>query len=224
MIDDRLDADQEIDQLVGGYTHAERHLTRTDGKERAERHLSTHPSLLRQLRALATGLPGLQEDAARRIPDSTPPGGWGALTALLRIEQAAAAWVDRLAMPLRADVEGNLRFLLAQATPPLPYADGIAADIHRWWTIARIEAGWDEPPRTLQDPCPYDDCRARAIRVRPGAAAAWCSECGATWDQASIGVLGGMLQAGRDDRAKDAAVRRAAERQAREQAQQAVSA
>jgi hypothetical protein len=205
---ERLTPDQEIDQLVNGFTHAERHLIRTpDRKQRAERHLSTHPSLLAQLRTLATDLPGQAEDATRRIPDSTPPGGWGALTAVLRIEGGAAAWVDRLAMPLRADAEGNLRFLLAQTTVPA-YGQQVADDIHRWWTIARVEAGWDDPPRTLQDPCPYGDCGSRSLRVRAGVGAAWCSDCGATWDATTIGVLGGMLAEARAVRAADAGRRR----------------
>jgi hypothetical protein len=217
--EDRLTTDQEVDQLVGGWTHAERHLIRTsDRKQRAERHLSHHPSLLNQLRTLAAELPGQLDDAARRIPDSTPPGAWGALTAVLRIEQAAGAWIDRLRMPLRADPEGNLRFLLAQCSAPA-FGGQVAADIHRWWTIARIEAGWDEPPRTLTDPCPYEDCGARAIRVNAGVHAAWCSECGGTWDATNIGVLGGMLAEARAQREADATARRDQARQERAAAQ-----
>jgi hypothetical protein len=211
-MEDRLTADQEVDQLVGGWTHAERRLVRTsDRKQRAERHLSAHCSLLTQLRRLAGDLPGQVEDATRRVPDSTPPGSWAALTAVLRIEAGAAAWVDRLAMPLRADAEGNLRYLLAQTAVPA-YGGQIADDIHRWWTIARVEAGWDDPPRTLQDPCPYEDCGSRSIRVRAGVTAAWCSDCGATWDQATIGVLGGMLAEARALRAAEAHHRREQDR------------
>jgi hypothetical protein len=221
---DRLTPDQEVDQLVGGWTHAERHLIRTsDRKQRAERHLSAHRSLLDQLRRLACDLPGQVEDATRRVPDSTPPGSWGALTAVLRIEAAAAAWVDQLRMPLRADPEGNLRFLLAQTLIPA-HGQQIADDIHRWWTIARVEAGWDDPPRTLQDPCPYEDCGNRSIRVRAGVSAAWCSDCGATWDATSIGVLGGMLAEARALREAEAAYRRAQDRaDRREQAAAQVS-
>lgn len=221
-MEDRLTADQEVDQLVNGFTHAERHLIRTAARtQRAERHLSAHPSLLNQLRQLASDLPGQVEDATRRIPDSTPPGSWGALTAVLRIETGAAAWVDRLAQPLRANPEGNLRFLLAQTTVPA-YGQQIADDIHRWWTIARVETGWDDPPRTLQDPCPYEDCGSRSLRVRAGVTAAWCSDCGAVWDSVSIGVLGGMLAEARALREAEAAHRRAqarADRHVRDSAQ-----
>lgn len=213
LADERLTTVEEVDQLVGGWTHAERHLIRTpDRKQRAERHLSHHPGLLAQLHAHAAELLGLAEDAAHRIPDSCPPGAWGAFCAVVRIEQAAAAWVDQLRMPLRADSAGNLRFLLSMTAAPGPHGEPIAADIHRWWTIARVEAGWDQPPRTLTDPCPAEDCGNRSIRVNAEVCAAWCSECGRTWDATNIGVLGGMLAAARELREADAARARAQRR------------
>jgi len=217
---DRLCLDEEVAQLCGPYQHRERRLVRSlkTGRQRAVYHETRWPSLLDQVRGAVVELPGQVEDAARRVPDSVPPGNWGALAVLMRVDVGAAQWVSvRLAKPLRATTEDNIRYLLGAAYGLPAQAAAIGRDVHRWWTWARIESLWEQPPRTLPDPCPW--CASRTLRIRPGeiaeSAYGWCTECAATWEGVEVRVLGKMVEEARVARATAARRCREADRQAR---------
>ena len=213
---DRLGLDEEVAQLCDPYQHRERRLVRgKNGKQRAQHHVTRWPSLLDQVREAAVEPAGQVDDAARRVPESTPPGNWGAIAALLRIEAGAAVWVsERLDRPLRPTTEGNLHYLLGAAYSLGAQASGIISAVHRWWTWARIESLWEDPPRTLGDPCPY--CASQTLRIRPSEpvenASGWCTECAATWEGVEVRVLGTIIEEARALRAAAARERREAER------------
>jgi hypothetical protein len=215
----RLTLDEEVGQLCAPYTHRERRLVRdAKGKQRAEHHTTEWPSLLDQVRQAAVEPAGQVDDAARRVPDSTPPGNWGAVAALMRVDAGAAEWVSvRLSVPLRPSTEGNIRYLLGAAYGLPAQTSAIGRDVHRWWTWARVESLWETPPRSLGDPCPY--CAAQTLRVRPGDTAegsyGWCTECAATWDGVEVRVLGQIIERARVERAQAARECRDAEREAR---------
>jgi hypothetical protein len=56
----------------------------------------------------------------------------------------------------------------------------VEADVRRWWTQARIVAGWDSPPWRPDNTCPVCGVR-RALRVRLSDRVGFCTECHETW-------------------------------------------
>lgn len=66
-------------------------------------------------------------------------------------------------------------------------------DVLRWWGRARLVTLWDMPAHRPHVPC-MQCGKVGAIQVRFNPTAAVCFDCGATWDQASIGILGSHIQ------------------------------
>lgn len=181
------DVHQCVRELTEPYHHTEPYWE-LGKRERLGTHKAHHPSLLAQLRAACE--PGLVDDAGARVGESKPPVAISALDVLLRIEAASADWTSRqLEQPLRDTAEANIR-LLGTLTRDVG-AVGLADSIIGWWRWARVESAWDGRPRDLRDPCPY--CNQRMLRVAWDVSAAWCRDCGLSWDGPDVGVLGAML-------------------------------
>jgi hypothetical protein len=65
----------------------------------------------------------------------------------------------------------------------------VEADIRRWWTMARIVAGWESPAWTPNAACPLCSTGG-ALRVRLAARIGLCTKCHETWDSSTIELLG----------------------------------
>jgi hypothetical protein len=186
-------------------------------------HRTVVPGLIQQLRELAEeGTPAADGMGVRSIPESRPPGAFDAVSLLAAIS-FGAAWrmsgprdEGGLALAARPDPEGNVRALVGAApTLDSDLQRDIRHELQSWQRQAEVILGWRQPPIELVAPCPVVDidghgtpCGARGTLLadRDGKGAR-CVKCGAFWDETSVGVLLGHVQAYTDQsrRAAEAA-------------------
>lgn len=151
---------------------------------------ATVPSLITQLRAAAQPGVAYMEDEASEghsTPRSIPPARLEAVSALLRIEAAVGVWCNRANLAWRDSLAGNLRALVAAPLHSDDQAE-LLADLRRWHGWAAVLSGWQRAPWRPDAACPACDTR-HSLRVHLANKRATCVECGAVWDEWTIGVL-----------------------------------
>jgi len=152
---------------------------------------ATVPSLLTQLHgAMIPGVAYVEDDGSQAHTSafaSAPPARLEAINALLRIEAAAAVWCNRADVQWRKDLSGTLRALVG-----VPWHSDdrgkLLKDLHQWHSWAATLSGWQNPPWRPHAACPACDAK-HSLRVRTEKSTAACVECGAWWDDTTIGIL-----------------------------------
>lgn len=181
-----------VNELTTPQSHVEwfqRFDERTRKHLTPEKHETSHPSLLEQLRAASTASKG-GDTAPTSGYESRPTARIEAVDRLAAVEQAVDDWLVRvIEQPTRLTLEDNLRALVG-ASPGLDtrQLSALARETARWLTWARVVTGWDTPPQRPNAACPL--CEARGdLRVRLEEKTAACLACGETWDPATFGLL-----------------------------------
>lgn len=114
--------------------------------------------------------------------------------AILRaIRDDTARWARKYAITDRATLPLMLRALVSADHSDDQLAN-LLADALGWVRAARLACGYDVPPFTLNEPCPY--CmRRHALVITGDLQAARCTRCGTSWSPDTIGLLADMLTA-----------------------------
>ena len=151
-------------------------------------HIAEHASLVDQLRDCA---PVSTAGASGGGPSSKPAANLSPLDTLAMITTESARWVTYGLRSSSGSVVADLQ-LLSDRAPLLEDRDDLKdLDWHvtRWWSHARIITTWDTAPMKIYAPC--DQCGTiGSLRIRLNPMSAVCFECGASWDQGTIGILG----------------------------------
>lgn len=180
---DALTNPQQVRELIYEGTGQRRKLTRE--------WRTTAPPLLTQL--AASVMPGVayledQGGHVRTSPRSIPPARLDAINAMIRIEAGAGLWCTRGYLKPRDDLTSNLRGLVSGRWTS-DEAIELLQDLRRWYGWAATLTGWERPPWRPAAPCPMCETHG-ALRVRLDRKTAVCVECGAVWNEATVGLLG----------------------------------
>lgn len=173
-------------------TRTEQWVPTADGSKLVPQvHQVEHPSLLDQLRM------GISQTTAggASAAGSRPPANLELIDALQLVRREVHGWVTHdCQQNLTGSIEGDLTVVADRAgTFDRDSLVDLDRDVQRWWGRARIATTWDTPP--LQPFVPCMACNARGkLRVRVTPLVAVCLECGATWDESTIGVLGNHIR------------------------------
>lgn len=168
-------------------------------------HRTVVPGLIQQLRDLAAeGATNTNDSGVHSVPESSPPGAFDAVALVAAITFGAAwrvGWVREargVDIAPRETPEGNLSALIGVLSRIDSGAQrDIRAEVCSWRRQAEVLTGWSQPPIELVAPCPVVDtdghgkaCGARGtlLAQRDGSGAR-CLACGASWDEATVGLL-----------------------------------
>ena len=211
MADLLADIAAEADELTNPMLIVERVWTTNAHRHKRLRKLWTVslPSLLDQLaEAVVPGESYVADEANTRSAfASRPAARLDAVDRLLAIQAGAATWCTQLGLTLREHAAGNIRALVgASPTAGSDTQRLLKADLRSWRIWAATVTGWERPPHVPRAPCLACEQRG-SLRIRLEQSTACCMACGATWDQASIGVLTAHITAyrSRSDRERDKA-------------------
>lgn len=149
-------------------------------------HTTQAPSLLEQLANLEPPSNGTNGTGGYR---SRPAAWTDPIDTLAAIDQEAAAWIRRLGdRPPPTTKERVLRVHGLWASQDDQTQRDIGRDVARWWTQARILAGWDSHAWRPDNSCPMCNER-RTLRIKLADQIAFCTDCRDTWDETNIGLL-----------------------------------
>lgn len=151
-----------------------------------ERHVTTHPSLIDQLKA--TVGQSRQGDFSGGSAKSKPAARLDAIATLARIDKQSR----QLATELNVTGKGMAARLSAIAGA---LGTNPNDTVRNWWISARCVTGWEEPTYEPDVPCPNVDCERRAsLRIRPTEGIGSCIECGSTWGEENFATLGEYIK------------------------------
>lgn len=180
----------DVMRLISPWSHAER----LEGAT----HISTHPSLISQLRDALTASQGgdPQGDTPKSIPESRMPLPEEPFVVLLAIR--AAAKMYREDYGLTGTDEATLAMMPGViARLDEDEAGFVANEIYGLRQRAEVALSWQLRSRTLRGSCPACD-RRHTVIVRlddHGPVDAACSGCRTVWEREHLGVLAGAMQA-----------------------------
>jgi hypothetical protein len=182
---------EDVARLTASWSHAER----LEGST----HISTHPSLLSQLRdALVDSQGGdPQGDTPKSIPESRMPVPEEPFAVLLGIR--AAAKMYREDYGLSGTDEETLAMMpgIVARLEDEDEAGFVANEINQLRRRAEVALSWRLRSRTLRGACP--NCNRRNTVVVQiddhGPVEAACSGCRVVWEREHLGVLAGAMQA-----------------------------
>lgn len=209
-----LDVHDMVSELTRIHTHREHYVVQHGATTYGRHHQTKVPALLDQLEH---GVPsGRGDERSGAGYESRPAARLETLDALILIDHEASRWVrqyghDDAGMTTVECVTkiGSLIPSLDKCNrrKPVRHAGQIICcgwhsaehDVRRWWTQARIVAGWDNAAWRPDATCPICGVRG-GLRVRFSANVAMCvgrSEgddgrrvaCGETWDPSTIYLL-----------------------------------
>lgn len=128
-------------------------------------------------------------EGARRPPGSRPPLNLDAVDRWQEITREVTRWLNWLNLAARPTLAEDLRHLVG-ASGQMASGDlaALVVDARAWKTWAEVAAHERGTSWTPNAACPCCDHR-NAVRVRADSQRAYCSRCGSTWDEDSIGIL-----------------------------------
>lgn len=194
-----------VRELTEPHTHVETYQTKslTGPGFIDARHITRAPALLVQL--ANNDVPSAaSDDGPRAGYASKPAARLEALDALVSIDLAVNRWIlDIGDQPQHLDTARALQQLHSLAVGADQVTrTAIERDVHRWWIHARIVTGWDSAAWSPDNTCPA--CGERGtLRIRLAEHIGRCTfkgddrrdPCGATWDEATIGLLADHIRA-----------------------------
>lgn len=158
--------------------------------------VTTQPGLLQALRD--TIHPAIRDENEGRPPGfrSAPPLCLEALSRLAVVELGAVRWCWSLRIQLRDTTESNIRALVGAAgNLDSDTALTLLDELRQWRTWAAVMSGWQSPAYSPAVACPVDGCgKPNALRINLARKTALCTECRATWDEATIGILADYIR------------------------------
>jgi hypothetical protein len=186
-----------VAELVDPVEHAEPHELDPNGTEGPMRTLKLRAPYpgggkTREIRVHRTRHPSLLDQLARAVSPSGADG-WGAggyeSSPTVRLDaidcqNAITAGIARHTTA-HTDPRRALRHLVGAGDLTDAQIRRLIKDLKRWITWARIITSWDGPWRRLPTPCSECGQRGLRARVEPTVEAA-CTECGETWDAATV--------------------------------------
>ena len=179
---------EAVDALTNPIRSRTRYQTWHGNNRKTRTWQAQFPSLLHQLEQAAIPGETYIEDTngtAHRTPASCPPARLEAINLSLAITAWAADKTWQARITVRENTTANLRALVGA----YPAEDrNMLNQLRRWIDQARVLAGWNLPPMRLKTPCPQCDT-PDALRVRLDQQRAACTQCRATWDNTTIGLL-----------------------------------
>lgn len=199
-----VDVHDMVSELCRPRRHSEVYEVKVSGTTWQRRHVSFVPSLLHQLEHAAPS--GRGGDRSTGF-GSRPAAMLEALDTLVVIDVEASRW---LRVDFHLDDPGSASeciSILGGLHPSLDTAvqKTLERDIRRWWTQARVVAGWDVPPFRPDNTCPM--CAKRGtLRLRvfdAYDASGFCVECQASWSPAVIGILAEHIRTENDEVEQD---------------------
>ena len=184
---------EELADDVARLTSPWSHVERLEGAT----HISTHPSLISQLRdALVDSQGGdPQGDTPKSIPESRMPVPEEPFAVLLAVRAAAKMYREDYSL------HGSDEDTLAMMPGVIARLDEdeavfVADEIHQLRLRAEVALSWQLRSRTLRGACPACD-RRNTIIVRlddHGPVEASCTGCRTIWEHEHLGVLAGAMQ------------------------------
>lgn len=168
------------------------------------RHVTVQDGLLRQLHE-AVFRPAVG-DRGRSAPASRPPLLLEALSLHSVITIGVAKWCWDLRINQRDSVEQDIRALVGAAgTADSDTQTALRAELRRWRSWCEVMTGWETVFAPKDVPCPVVTCgQTGTLRILLAAKRAFCRNpavdddgnpvCGATWDEANIGVLADYIR------------------------------
>jgi len=160
-------------------------------------HVVDFPPLLTQVDMSVEGV--AHASSTRGMPESKPTASLDAIKVQHMLVSQSWALVRALRTATPGDTAVNMR-ILEMRTPTFEDADLLSLEhkVRRWWIASRIVAGFEEPPQAPHVKCPL--CEAQdSLRVRMDVTSrsglAWCGECHSSWDESTIGLLLGDIDA-----------------------------
>lgn len=170
----------------------------TNRNRKIRRHQTIQPGLIAQLYQSVIPASSSTEPAAGGVPGSRPPLAVEALSRHDTIAMNVLRWCRSLSLPLRGNVESNVRQLAAAAQV---FDDDTArvllSEMRQWQRWCSVLTGWESVYRPARVPCPIVDCgKNNTLRINLTAKTAMCRACGATWsdDDGTIGLLGEYIR------------------------------
>ena len=211
----QVDIHDMVTELTRTHTHRERYTANDSGTLWSRQHVTSVPSLVRQL--LGATPAGSGEEAGSATAKSKPAARIEALDTIMLIDDEAARWVRKLGHDDPGDHldpttgtsdsgSGTIACirLVHALHAGLPTGkqhkarrDGvhwccsrhhIEHDVRRWWHQARIITGWDSLAWRPDNTCPVCEQR-RTLRINLTMQAGFCVECRTIWDPTEIGLL-----------------------------------
>lgn len=188
---------QDIADTADELTDPRQHVERIHDRDTEHRNkrltrvwITTMPSLLDQLaEAVIPGESYVEEESTRQGFGPRPPARLDAVDRLLAIEAGAARWCVSLRMVLRDTAAENIRGLVGAAgTMDSDTRTTLLSELKAWRSWAATVTGWERPPDAPRAPCPNCDAHG-SLRVRLDRKTGCCMQCGAGWDDATIGLL-----------------------------------
>jgi hypothetical protein len=154
---------------------------------------ATVPSLLDQLAAaVEPGAAYVDDDPEHTpvapAPRSIAPAQLDCINALIRIEAGVTVWCNRADLDWRAELTTTMRSLVG-ARLTSDHREALLDDLRHWYGWAATLSGWQRAPWRPDVACPACDNKY-TLRVRLERKTAVCVECGAYWDEDTIGLLG----------------------------------
>lgn len=144
------------------------------------------PLILQLLDAVEPSSSAEAGSGVARIAASRPAAAIDAIDTAFRIAVDAARWHRVLG---NEDVDETID-LVRRLLPFALTDNGLARDLKRWWTWARVATGWDRAAWRPDNTCPICGVRG-TLRVRFAEQLATClnDSCRETWDDNNIGLL-----------------------------------
>lgn len=195
----RPDVLDMIDQLCATHTQRQRYqITHLKGRPPTFHHHTTRaPALVDQLAGNVAK--STADQGGGFSAKSKPAANIEALDAYLGIDRDAAKWVRKLGEDDPGETKACIRKLAGlRASVDERTRHTIDRDIARWWTRARILTGWDIAPWKPRNTCPAC-AESGTLRIHLSDEIAACTECPATWEPTTIGVLADHIRAENGD-------------------------
>lgn len=165
-----------------------------EGRVLAKRHVHTLPSLLEALRAAVVPGGDVGQQTGARAFESRPAARLDPIVVIADADATARKWCATFNVQ-RSSTLGHLVALKGSLGGCSDHTLRLVAlDVQRVYTAARIATGYDDPPTTVDEPCPV--CTRRQTLTwnrREDEVRAWCSRCGTNWPADKIGILVAML-------------------------------
>jgi len=202
-----IDLHDMVDELTRPHTSRQHYTAQVGSTAWSRHHVHHQPSLLGQLEHAAPS--GQGEERAAGGYESRPAARLEAVDTFMLIDHQAARWVRQLGEDDPGDTATCVRLTAAlianvdRCHRHKPHRDDdrhitcctwhrAEDDVRRWWTLARIAAGWEDAPWRPHATCPacghLGGLRVRMDQTR--GSVGMCVECHETWPPETIGILG----------------------------------
>lgn len=145
-------------------------------------HTVTLPGLIAQVAEIVWPNGGGDNESARPVPSSRPPGNPQAFAVHMDIWFAVARWHVRWCLTTRDTLESSIRQLLGRVTSEdRDTQEELLTEMRSWRHRCEVVLREASPDPGVQSPCPVEGCGARTLRINVQRKTARCTTCRARW-------------------------------------------